>query len=98
MTDTPKISFSKKVVIGVAAAATVSMVACTVLTVCGIDCDRLYDITLALIGAFTGSECVYKWKEKAANKAKYAQMFVMEFADKYGIDAAIQIAEVVLRD
>lgn len=94
----PKVSFSKKIVIGTAAAAAVGVILAIALTVCGVPCDRLYDIVLALIGAFTGSECVYKWKEKNANRAKYAQMFVREMADKYGIDAAIRIAEVVLKD
>jgi len=38
------------------------------------------------------------WKSKNENRAKYAQKFVLDFADKYGIDAAIRIAEVVLKD
>lgn len=40
----------------------------------------------------------YLWKSKNENRAKYAQQFVIQFADKYGVDAAIRIAEVVLRD
>lgn len=40
----------------------------------------------------------YLWKAKNENRAKYAQRFVMKFADKYGIDAAIRLAEVVLKD
>ena len=40
----------------------------------------------------------YLWKSKNENRAKYAQKFVMMFAEKYGIDAAIRIAEVVLKD
>ena len=40
----------------------------------------------------------YYWKSKTENRAKYAQKFVLDFADKYGVDAAIQLAEVVLRD
>ena len=40
----------------------------------------------------------YLWKSKNENRAKYAQQFVMKFADKYGIDAAIRLAEVVLKD
>lgn len=46
-------------------------------------------------GAVTG---FYFWKAKNENRAKYAQQFVVKFADKYGIDAAIRIAEVVLKD
>ncbi len=40
----------------------------------------------------------YLWKSKNENRAKYAQKFVIMFAEKYGIDAAIRIAEVVLKD
>ena len=40
----------------------------------------------------------YLWKSKNENRAKYALRFIMMFAEKYGIDAAIRIAEVVLKD
>lgn len=40
----------------------------------------------------------YLWKSKNENRAKYAQKFIKLTADKYGIDAAIKIAEVVLKD
>lgn len=46
-------------------------------------------------GAMTG---FYFWKSKNENRAKYAQRFITRFADKYGVDAAIRIAEVVLKD
>lgn len=46
-------------------------------------------------GAVTG---FYFWKAKNENRAKYAQKFVLRFADTYGIDAAIRLAEVVLKD
>ena len=41
---------------------------------------------------------LYLWKAKNENRAKYAQKFVKQFANTYGIDAAIRIAEVVLKD
>lgn len=40
----------------------------------------------------------YAWKEKAANKSKYAMEFVREFDEKYGTTVALQVAEIVLRD
>lgn len=40
----------------------------------------------------------YAWKEKAANKSKYAMEFVREFDKKYGTSVALQVAEIVLRD
>ena len=32
------------------------------------------------------------------NRAKYAQRFLNKFADKYGADAALRAAEIVLKD
>lgn len=40
----------------------------------------------------------YLWKSKNENRAKYAQKFVRMFAKEHGVDAAIRLAEVVLKD
>lgn len=40
----------------------------------------------------------YAWKEKAANKAKYAQQFIKEFAAEHNVESAVQIAQLVLQD
>lgn len=40
----------------------------------------------------------YLWKSKNENRAKYAQKFVRLFAKEYGVDAAIRLAEIVLKD
>lgn len=40
----------------------------------------------------------YAWKEKAANKSKYAFMFVKEFAAEHGVENAIRIAQIVLQE
>lgn len=40
----------------------------------------------------------YLWKSKNENRAKYAQKFVRLFAEEHGVDAAIRLAEVVLKD
>ena len=40
----------------------------------------------------------YVWKAKNENRAKYAQRFLSEIAEKYGIESAALIAETVLRD
>lgn len=55
----------------------------------------LAGISLGADGAWGG---FYYWKSKNENRSKYAQKFVRLFAKEYGIDAAIRIAEVVLRD
>ena len=41
---------------------------------------------------------VYAWKEKAANRSKYAMQYVDKTADTYGPETAIRIAEIVLQD
>lgn len=55
----------------------------------------LAGISLGADGAWGG---FYYWKSKNENRSKYAQRFVRLFAKEYGIDAAIRIAEVVLKD
>lgn len=40
----------------------------------------------------------YYWKARNENRAKYAQEFVKSFAETYGIEAAIQLAETVLKE
>ena len=52
----------------------------------------LWDAQLAaIIGA-------YQWKAKNENRSKHAMALVRELADKYGIEAAVQVAEVVLKE
>ena len=40
----------------------------------------------------------YAWKEKAANKSKYAMEYVDKIAAQHGPETAIRIAEIVLQD
>ena len=40
----------------------------------------------------------YYWKAKNENRSKYAQKFVKQMADKYGIEAVCRICELVLKD
>lgn len=49
-------------------------------------------------GEVTAVTALYLWKAKNENRHKYAQLYVDKIAKKYGIDAAIRIAEVVLKD
>ena len=54
-----------------------------------------FDVT-ALAGL--AGACFYFWKAKNENRAKYAQRFLKQFADKYGADVAVRVAEIVLKD
>jgi hypothetical protein len=51
--------------------------------------------SLATDGAWGG---FYYWKAKNENRAKYAQKFLTQFAEKYGADTALRAAEIVLKD
>lgn len=52
----------------------------------------LWDAQLAAVIGF------YLWKSKNENRSKHAMKLVRELADKYGIEAAAQIAEIVLKE
>ena len=40
----------------------------------------------------------YYWKSKNENRAKYGQVFLKAFADKWGPETALRMAEIVLKD
>lgn len=62
------------------------------------DVTPLYWVISTLAAEISVYSAFYLWKSKNENRAKYAQLYVNEIADKYGMDIAIRIAEVVLKD
>lgn len=40
----------------------------------------------------------YFWKSKNENRSKYAMRYISKIADEHGVDTAIRVAEVVLKD
>ena len=40
----------------------------------------------------------YFWKAKNENRAKYAQQFLERLGEKWGPEAALRVAEIVLKD
>jgi hypothetical protein len=40
----------------------------------------------------------YYWKSKNNNRSKYGQMFLREFAERWGSEVAVRMAEIVLKD
>lgn len=100
MTDDRKyVSFSKRLLIAGLAISFIMCIVCAVLRIkYGTDISDIMTITLASFGMDSTYGGFYFWKEKNANRAKYAQQFVLLFADEYGVDSAIRIAEIVLRD
>ena len=71
-------------------------------TVIGTLTDHDVTALAALAGAsilITGYDMkYYYWKARNENRAKYAQSFIKAFAEQYGIDAAIQVADTVLKE
>lgn len=55
-------------------------------------------VTGSLITEYGAVIAFYLWKSKNENRAKYAQKFINALADKYGIQAAIDMSSVVLKD
>lgn len=51
-----------------------------------------WDAQLAAVVSF------YLWKSKNENRSKHAMALVRELADKYGIESAAHIAEIVLKE
>ena len=58
------------------------------------------------LGMLTGGSVIsdgaitsfYLWKSKVENRAKYAERFALKVAETYGIEAALQMAELVLKE
>lgn len=58
----------------------------------------LYWVISALAAEISVYSASYLSKSRYENRSKYAQLYVKEIAEKYGIDVAIRIAEVVLKE
>ena len=90
--------FSKKLIIAMLAATMICGMTIIYGSLYGHDMTalQLFASDLSKVDGVVGA--LYLWKAKNENRAKYAQKFVKLFANTYGIDAAIRIAEVVLKD
>ena len=64
----------------------------------GISADGVETIAPLAWAEVTALNGFYVWKAKNENRAKYAQRFIAEIAEKYGIESAALIAETVLKD
>lgn len=88
--------FSKKMLI-LHSFVTVSLIIATVVINIATEHDvtALAGTSFVVDGTWGG---FYLWKSKNENRAKYAQKFVRLFAKEYGVDNAIRLAEIVLKD
>lgn len=91
--------FSKKIVVS-SFIVTVLLIVTTVLGTLFTDKDMSTLGTLA--GTFVAELSIviggYLWKAKSENKIKLINQLIKDNADKYGIDAVIQLAGIVLSD
>ena len=78
--------------------AIILILSVVIIAASGGNCTDLVTVTVAWIGFLAAYSAFYLWKSKNENRAKYAQKFIRKFANKYGVDAAIRISEVVLKD
>lgn len=85
------VNYTKTALALVGAVAVVLIVLCA----CGLP---VAEITIAWIGLLATALGVYQWKTKNENRAKYAQKFMDEWAEKYGPESVAQIMEIVLKD
>lgn len=93
-----EMEFSKKLLLIQCAASFLLVLAVVVVALRGGDISILAALaggTVLMDGTVSG---FYLWKSKNENRAKYAERFALEFAEKYGFDSAVRITEIVLRD
>ena len=93
-----KISFTK-IIMGVMLMVNIAVVvfACVMMAITK-DLSPMGFLLIGEGGAMATWLASYAWKEKAANRSKYAMEFVKEFDEKHGTATALQFAEIVLRD
>lgn len=93
-----KFSFTK-IIMGVMLMVNIAVVvfACVMMAITK-DLSPMGFLLIGEGGAMATWLASYAWKEKAANRSKYAMEFVKEFDEKHGTATALQFAEIVLRD
>ena len=62
------------------------------------DTTGLVAVAERVIEALAVAYGFYYWKAKNENRSKHAMKLVQEFADKYGIENVVSLAETVLKD
>lgn len=93
-----ELSFTKKYFLYLAALEFLVIIFLCVMVYITMNTAPLSWIVSALGAELSIYSGFYCWKARSENKAKYAQLFVAKIADKYGIEMAIKIANVVLND
>lgn len=90
--------YSKKLSKLIMDTAIIVTILAIVFPILGLPADGLFIALPYVWGAVGVVQTFYYWKSKNDNRHKYAMRYVDKIADKYGIEVAIRIAEVVLKD
>lgn len=93
-----ELSFTKKYFLYLVALEFFVIIFSCVMVAITMDTLPLNWILTAMGAELSVYSAFYCWKARSENRAKYAQLFVSEIADKYGIDVAIRIADIVLQN
>lgn len=93
-----ELSFSKKYFAYLIALEFFVILFTGVMIVITCDATPLQWIITALAAEISVYSAWYLAKARTENRHKYAQLYVKQIADQYGVDVAIRIAEVVLRE
>lgn len=62
------------------------------------DISPLAQVTVASLAECGAANGFYYWKAKNENRYKYVIKLIREWAEKYGIDSVIRIADIVLKE
>lgn len=90
--------FSKKItILSWAVALTLTFLA-VVLPVYGKSIEGINTALPYSWGEVTAVQAFYLWKAKNENRHKYAMKYVDKIAKKHGIDVALRVAEIVLKE
>lgn len=92
------VEFSKKITALSWAVALILTTAAIVLPIFGIPIDGIHTALPYSWGEVAAVQGFYLWKSKNENRHKYAMKYVDTVAEKYGIDIALRIAEIVLKN
>lgn len=92
------VEFSKKMLVFSWLVTIILTVLTIVFSLKGLHTDAMYVIAPLAWAETATATGYYFWKAKNENRAKYAQQFLERLADKWGTEAALRVAEIVLKD
>lgn len=90
--------FSKKITAISWAVALILTALAVILPVFGISIEGIHTALPYSWGEVTAVQAFYLWKAKNENRSKFAMLYVDKIAERYGIENALRIAEIVLKD